>query len=139
VATAPLCECKGLRLCSSCSRLVATVFVGRRQQRCSLVGTAFLSECECRGLHSPCSTLSVLTLNVDEDRVQRGSEKFTCRLDAPACGIKKVWRHYLVVGLPAWKRAHNGQHDPHRNVVLTALLDKREGLGRCSPCAPPRQ
>ena len=88
VATAPLCKCEGLRLCSLCSRLVVTVFNGRRQQCHSLVVTALLSERECCGLLSPCGTLDVLALNVSKDCIKRGSEKFACCLDAPACGIK---------------------------------------------------
>ena len=139
VATAPLCECKGLGLRSLCSRLVAAVFVCRCQQCRSLVATPLLKERECRGLLSPCSTLDVLALNVGEDRVQRGSKKFTCCLDAPACGIKKVRRHYLLSGLPACKRACSGQRGPRRSLVLTVLLNKREDLGRCSLCPPPRQ
>jgi hypothetical protein len=109
VATAPLCECKSLGLHSSCSRLVATVFVGRRQQRRSLVATALLSERDCHGLLSPCGTLDVLALNVCEDYVQRAREEFACRLDAPNCCIKENRRHYLVAGLPARKRARSGQ------------------------------
>ena len=139
VATAPVCECKSLGLRSSCSRLVATVFVGCCQQRRSLVATALLSERECQGLLSPCGTLDVLALNVCEDCDQRASEEFACRLDAPDCGVKKIRRHYLVAGLPARKRAHSGQRGPRRSLVLKALLDKREGLGCCSPCAPPPQ
>ena len=81
--------------------------------------------------------MNVLALNVGEDRVQRGSEKFACCLDAPAFGIKKVWRHYLVAGLPAHKRAHSRQRGPRCSLVLTVLLHKCEGLGRCSLCAPP--
>jgi hypothetical protein len=122
VATAPLCECKSLGLHKLCSRLVAT---------------ALLSERECQGLLSPCGTLDVLALNVCEDYVQRASKEFACRLDAPDCGIKKIRRHYLVAGLPARKRARSGQRGPRRSLVLKALLDKHEGLGCCSPCAPP--
>jgi hypothetical protein len=40
VVMAPLCKCEGLRLHSLCSRLVVTLFVGRRQQCCSLVANA---------------------------------------------------------------------------------------------------
>ena len=69
VATTPLCECKSLGLRSSCSRLVATVFVGLRQQRRSLVATALLGERECHGLLSPCGKLDVLALNVCKDYV----------------------------------------------------------------------
>ena len=134
---APLCECEGLGLRSLCSGLVARVFVGRLQQRRNLVATALLSERECHRLLSPSGTLDVLALNVGKDRVQRGSNKFACHLDVPACGIKKFWRHYVLSGLPARKRARSGQRGPRRSLVLTALLDKREGLGRCSPCAPP--
>jgi len=98
VAMAPLCECEGLGLRSLCSRLVATV--GPQQQRCSLVATALLSECECHGLLSPCSTLDVLACNVGKDRVQRGSEEFTCRLVRPIAASKKFgdttsWRGCL--------------------------------------------
>jgi len=92
VATAPLCECKSLELRSTCSRLMATVFVDRRKQLHSLVATALLSERECHGLLSPCGTLDldVLALNVCKDYVQRASEEFACCLDVPNCGIKKI-------------------------------------------------
>ena len=141
VVTAPLCECKSLELHSTCSRLMATVFIDRRQQRHSLVATVLLSEHECHGLLSPCGTLDpdVLALNVCKDYVQRASEEFACRLDAPDCGIKKNQRHYLVAVLPACKRTRSRQSGPRRSLVLKVLLDKREGLGRCSPCAPPRR
>jgi len=52
---------------------------------------------------------------------------------------QKNQQHYLVAVLPARKRTRSGQSGPHHSLVLKALLNKREGLGCCSPCAPPRQ
>jgi hypothetical protein len=74
----------------------------------------------------PSPLLDVLALNVGNDRIQRTSEKFVCRLDARSCAIEKVGRRYLVAGLLVRKRACIGQLGPHRSLVSTAILDERK-------------